>query len=303
MATLRDPDGRTRPVPARLLIGRSASCGLRLTDKLASSEHAALAWMGTGWTVRDLSSKNGTFVDGVLLPAGVAEPLVPGARLAFGNRDATWELVDDLPPVPMATDLSTGDVVASDGILVLPNDDEPILSYYEDSAGRWVEENLEGEKRVLDEDTVVTVEGRSFIVQLPGPIEHTPRGHSSLVLSSVTLEFGVSRNEERVEIRVLDGAVRLRLEPREHGYILLTLARAAAEDRDLPPDSRGWRYLEDLQRMLAVDANALNVGIHRARKQFRAAGIVDAANIVEVRRGQRRIGTMRFRIIPLDVLA
>jgi hypothetical protein len=53
--------------------------------------------------------------------------------------------------------------------------------------------------------------------------------------------------------------------------------------------------------MLQLDANGLNVAIYRARGQLAAAGLTDSAGIVEVRRGQRRIGIdpSRLSVGPL----
>jgi hypothetical protein len=48
--------------------------------------------------------------------------------------------------------------------------------------------------------------------------------------------------------------------------------------------------------MLRVDGNALNVAIFRARSQLGAAGVCGAVGIVEVRRGQRRIGVEPDRL-------
>ncbi len=48
--------------PARSLVGQSAACNLRLTDKLVSRRHAALDVTPRGLRLTDLRSTNGTFV-------------------------------------------------------------------------------------------------------------------------------------------------------------------------------------------------------------------------------------------------
>lgn len=73
------------------------------------------------------------------------------------------------------------------------------------------------------------------------------------------------------------------LESREHGYVLLTLARARRTNAERSVGERGWIDRDELLRMLSIDANALNVAIHRARQQLLAAGIEGAQGIVEVR--------------------
>lgn len=291
---------KKRPIPARLVIGRSATCGLRLDDALASNEHAVMTWTGTHWTIKDLGSSNGTYVDGTLLRTGTTQSVGSGTTLAFGDQGAQWELLDEDAPVAMATHLGTNVVrAAPDGLLVLPDDDHPEVTIYESSTGDWIEERSDGTSKAIGEESMITVDGAPWLVQLPGIVEGTPQARATMGLHTVTLEFAVSRNEETVEITVLDGPVSVRLETRDHAYVLLTLARARREDSDLEPDERGWRDRADLERMLRMDSNALNVAIHRARKQLRAIDVIDAGNIVEVRRGQRRIGTDRFRIVEL----
>jgi hypothetical protein len=91
-------------------------------------------------------------------------------------------------------------------------------------------------------------------------------------------------------------------EPREHAYVLLTLARKRLADRGEPLAEQGWIDRDQLLRMLQLDANGLNVAIYRARGQLAAAGLLDSAGIVEVRRGQRRIGVDPSRLVvgPLE---
>lgn len=56
----------TRPIGsgAALRIGRADDCGLRLDHASISRAHAELSEHGGAWQLRDLGSKNGTFVDG-----------------------------------------------------------------------------------------------------------------------------------------------------------------------------------------------------------------------------------------------
>ncbi|MEO1336418.1 MAG: FHA domain-containing protein, partial [Myxococcota bacterium] len=60
----RIKSGETLVLAAQCLVGRSAACQIRLDDRYVSSEHAKLVWTGSKWQVRDLGSRNGTFVDG-----------------------------------------------------------------------------------------------------------------------------------------------------------------------------------------------------------------------------------------------
>lgn len=289
------------PLPAQTLVGRSATCGLQLDDKFVSSEHAKIQWTGGVWTIRDLGSRNGTFVDGRRVPPGEQTVLNPGVRIGFGDLEETYTLLDAAPPGPMATDVTTRAVRAAAGeLLLLPDDEAPRLSVYPADAGGWVAEDLEGEVRRVTDQEVLVVDDRAFRLDLPVLSEATPMVDMAFTLENVDLEFAVSADEERVAVGLsLRGVEAHRLEPREHSYLLVTLARARAEDAEQPAADRGWRNVDDLQRMLRIDSNALNVAIHRARQQLAATGLEGAAGVVQTRRGQRRLGTDRFTIVPL----
>ncbi len=301
MAILRSlVDQVTKPLPARLLIGRSPSCGFRIDEPHASSEHARITWTGSHWELRDLGSRNGTYLNGTKLEPGVAVKLVIGTKVAFGNPQEAWEVIDDEAPSALAIEMNSGDLrAAKDGLLVLPSDENPAVSFYQHMVDGWVEEDADGNIRPIQDQEIVHVDGRSWRVQLPFISDGTPLMQLDMGLETIEVQFAVSRDEERVEITIYHRGMELKLEPREHGYVLLTLARARQEDEALPPSDRGWRDRNQLERMLAMDSNALNVAIHRARQQFLAAGVNGAAGIVEVRRKRRRLGLGRFRVVPL----
>src|SRR5262249_24260708 len=54
-----------RSRPSRVLVGQSAVCDLKLTDRLVSRRHFALDLDDQGIRITDLGSTNGTFVGGV----------------------------------------------------------------------------------------------------------------------------------------------------------------------------------------------------------------------------------------------
>ena len=56
--------------PARVLVGSSEACALRVADPLVSRRHLALDLGEDGLRITDLDSTNGTFVDGVTLLDG-----------------------------------------------------------------------------------------------------------------------------------------------------------------------------------------------------------------------------------------
>jgi two-component system response regulator GlrR len=75
-------DTRTVAIEERIVVGSSPSAGVVLSDRTVSRLHAELALRANGLWVRDLESRNGTFVENVR----VAEALVPdGASLRLGR--------------------------------------------------------------------------------------------------------------------------------------------------------------------------------------------------------------------------
>ena len=293
---------RVRAVPARMLVGRTPACSLRFEDRHISGEHAALIWTGTGWEVRDLGSRNGTFVDGDRLQPGVPQLLGPGTRIAFGHEDDPWELVDTSPPSALAEAVPSGELrTATSGILVLPDEQNPEVVIYADREGRWVAEIGDEPARPLEDQEVVQAGEQAWRIRVPATQEGTAAVDTGPSIENISLRFAVSRNEEHVEITIMHRGKEIVLEAREHSYTLLTLARARIDEADLPESEQGWVDRDQLLKMLGLDANALNVAIYRARGQLSSVGVQGAAGVVEVRRGQRRIGLdpSRLEVVPL----
>lgn len=85
--------GRTIAVPARpLVIGRDAGCDLVLADPEASRRHAEVtAWPGGHARIRDLDSRNGTFVNGQVISNPIrltgAEQILVGTTIITVSID------------------------------------------------------------------------------------------------------------------------------------------------------------------------------------------------------------------------
>ena len=58
----------------RALIGRDESADLRIVVNAVSRTHAEVAWERGTWVLRDLGSRNGTFVDGVAVSGRALHP-------------------------------------------------------------------------------------------------------------------------------------------------------------------------------------------------------------------------------------
>lgn len=301
MAMLVQRGSETRvALAAHVLIGRSSACTVRLDEPRASAEHARFEHRHGVWSVRDLGSRNGTFVNGERLPRGGSRLLAAGDEVMFGGPEATWVLSDLSPPVALARRLPDGELlVAADGLLALPSAEEPraCLALAED--GRWTVE-AEGTARLAVDGEVISLDGHAFVVHLPTALPVTVQAEEPAAAhESFEVGLRVSRDEETVEVslRAL-GQVHV-LSPRAHHYTLLTLARFRLRDRDAPglsESQRGWVSVDELCRMLCVDEMKLNVAIYRIRRDIAAQGLPNAAQIIERRRGSRQLRLMTERV-------
>lgn len=303
MGTLRELGSERVFTPgSRCLIGRHPACSLRTDNPRVSAEHASLRWTGAAWELRDLSSRNGTFVGGKKMSAGERVALTQGDTFTLGGPSIGFTLFDATPPVASARHTKTGVArTIAGGLLVLPDDERPRVTVYEDRTGRWIAEE-ENASRTVSDHEIVVVDGEGWLLDLPNNV--TPTLESSVafvLLESVTLRFGVSRDEEHVEVTVVYDGIAKHLPPRSYHYLLLTLARARLADVDASPAEQGWVSREELCRMLATDVSKLNVDIFRARKQLGAMGIYGAAELI-LRRpdtGQIRLGIDRIEVVKL----
>jgi transcriptional regulator with GAF, ATPase, and Fis domain len=73
-------------------LGRTADCDFRIDHPSVSRAHAELAWQDGDWRLRDLGSKNGSFVDGVRTPSAV---LGGHAWLRFGDVSCEFETLSE----------------------------------------------------------------------------------------------------------------------------------------------------------------------------------------------------------------
>lgn len=305
MAILRRADGGAlAALAAHCLVGRSPICTLRIDAPEASREHARLQFSGDAWSVRDLGSGNGTFVNGERLAPGATRPLARGDRVGFGSADAWWEIIDASLPTVMARRLDGDEMIAAeDGVLALPSAEQPLASVLE-ARGEWIVE-IDGEVRAARDGEVLTLAGAAFMLHLPATTESTADAEPAAFrrrFSEMELRFRVSRDEEQVEVTVAGPAGTHVLPPRAHHYTWLTIARARVHDRAaeaLVEAQRGWVRLEELMRSLRLDEMHLNVEIHRIRRGLAAIGVPDGASVIERRRGARqlRLGTERVVIV------
>lgn len=83
------------------MVGRDPQSGLVLEDLRVSKQHARLSWNGSGWSLFDLGSKNGTSVDGV---AANGAPLPDSAWISFGGVLGHFERISEEKARSLAAD-------------------------------------------------------------------------------------------------------------------------------------------------------------------------------------------------------
>ena len=285
--------GRQVYLAPRHLAGRASRCDLLLSNPRVSGEHAVVLW-SRGWQLRDLGSRNGTFVNGQQVAPGEPWGLNLGDQVAFGGQDDAWALVDAGGPEPIGESAGEGRVVGRAGILALPSAENPVVSVFQDGAGRWLAERAEGREALLDGQSI-EVGGATWRLQLPEPLAITT-GAPLVSLGDCSLAFDVSLDEEHVRMWLVTPREALDLGARSHHYLLLTLARArlsdAAEEGAGPSSAHGWMYQDQLAKRLGLTPSLLNIHVHRARSQLAELEVVDAAGVVERRAAakQLRIG-------------
>ncbi|MEX0868574.1 MAG: FHA domain-containing protein [Nitriliruptoraceae bacterium] len=71
------------PLNGRLVLGRADHADVIVEDVYISDEHAEILADGGGWSVRDLGSTNGTFLNGARV--GRPTPLAAGDQLRIGK--------------------------------------------------------------------------------------------------------------------------------------------------------------------------------------------------------------------------
>lgn len=128
--------GKVFPVSGEsFTIGREPGNGIVINDAEISRKHARMSQQGTTYTIEDLGSTNGTFVNGIRLTAPHA--LRPGEVIAFGEQiSVVFEAVVNADP--NATMLSTAKpvVVAAAPVSSPPQVSRPVSQPVPSYAGQ-----------------------------------------------------------------------------------------------------------------------------------------------------------------------
>jgi FHA domain len=308
MGAIRESStGAIRILEPRHVVGRvpAPRCSLTLDHPYVSGVHAEFRWTGLVWELKDLGSRNGTYLDGRRLEASAPDRIGKGSKVAFGKLEQQWEMVDASPPPAMVVPLGGGEpVLLSDDFIALPSSDDPRATIYRTIDGGWVLESADEAPRSLTDLQTFEAVGRLWrfsCADMPPATLASQVDARSLRLDDVELTFAVSRDEEHVHLAMTHGGRAVDMGSRKHNYLLLTLARRRLEERGqgLPETSCGWIDQEELAHDPSMAPPQLNIDVFRLREHFAKAGVMDAMGLVERRPGQLRVGTGRITITTL----
>lgn len=290
-ALVRVADQERWSPPAEAVVGRSTTCTLRLADQDVSKEHASIRWVGTGWEVRDLNSRNGTFVAGQRLGPRAHATLIAGAEIRFGGSSA-WLVEDDGPPPPMAFRLSDRlCATATTRLLALPPGDSPLATIHYDDRGHWILEH-DGRCRPTADGEVLELDGERWSLRLPTVAEATAEPvDPSRSLAATTLLLRTNANGQLDDVKLQTPRGDLPLRGRAFHRVLLLLAEARVEDTRQGRDETecGWRSRDTIESTLEMTRKHVNVAVHRIRRQLDDAGIIDAQHVIQRRGAEVRL--------------
>jgi hypothetical protein len=289
---IRRATGDRRSLWSRFVAGRSPASQLRLDSRLASAIHAELLWTGSGWELHDLGSRNGTFVDGRRLEPGTRATLRRGARIAFGDAEDPFELVDDGPPCAVAVSDGGQRQESEAGILLLPGPERPMCTIFEEGGGNWMVESNDGARHRIASGDTLRVAEHTWRIELPMMPEHTWQPEAGQVaLRDATMRCTLRGDQEIVDIRLIHGDRVIPLPARSYRHLLLALARARLVESaaGAAEADAGWMPLATLLEVLQMSESTFNVHVARARKDLARAGVVGATDLVERQPTPRRL--------------
>jgi FHA domain len=271
-------------------LGRGPGCAPRASEAYISTHHAELCWRGGAWQLKDLGSRNGTFVNSNRLEPGDWLRLSVGDKIALGAlQNSGWELADDSPPSSLLVPSSGGPPIPLVSDLIgLPAEQVRVTLWRTEDGGWWFETE-DAAARQLKPQHGFELDGQTWRLVVWDSNTTTDILLRPREVGEAELVIRHSLDEEHVEVELKIGKRCHSLGERQHHYVLLLLARQRLADRENgePEGSCGWVYQDDFARQLGVDRTQLNLSVFRIRQQFAALGCLDPASVI-VRRAQTK---------------
>jgi len=288
------PDGLF--LKAEFKIGRDDDNDLIIARPSVSGRHAVLRWTGSGWLLKD-ASRFGTLVNGVVLKGDV-QPLGPGDELTFVEEDEVWALENAAAPGLVLTSQDGArlpiQVDFDEGLRVFPTQEAPTETLLQ-LHGSWFLEQETGKLRPLVDGGTVELMDHTYVVSVPPSSVETAEPEvpaARFSLETAELSITVHRGEDEAELTIKSAGVERFVKASRPLYLLAYLAERRIE-ASLSGESggeEGWLPTDLACDELGVDRTILNVDVHRAREAIKNTGLTNAANIIERRPSQIRIG-------------
>lgn len=95
-----------------IYIGRSPDNDIQIKDRFVSRKHLRIFRKGSKYFIKDLESKNGTFINGKQIPSGVEFELKEGLTIAIGmsvvclDKESSEDVVSFLESIRLSRDIS-----------------------------------------------------------------------------------------------------------------------------------------------------------------------------------------------------
>jgi pSer/pThr/pTyr-binding forkhead associated (FHA) protein len=294
------------------LIGRDESCDLVLPRPAISKRQALICWDGQCWILRDLMSRNGTFVRGRgarapgRVPGDRGVPLALHDSLVFAETDEEWTLVNvDMPRTLLAEEGREREsiiVLDPTGVVALPSEDEVRFMMHRDRlSGDWMLEEPGADPRSVTDGELIRIDDRRFRLYIveASDTQVANNAPTALTLAEVELELLPAPDEESAALSLRAGRTNVNSGPHAHLYLLVHLARHRLKDAraGIAEDRCGWLSTDEVQSALGYGSTQhLTVDVFRCRKDIERLSVCNGAEIVEREHGHLRIGVESQRL-------
>src|ERR1035437_5805539 len=173
--------------------GRDSRCIPPLQGHAASRFHARISWNGREWTLRDLGSRNGTYLNGRRQVNGESKSLKVGDRILFGDLHEEYQLVDQDEPrsllIRRENDRETR--IPMTHLLPLPSMQRPLCTVFCEKNQNCGLETETGEMLPLVHGGTFKVEDSFYQVVMKNQVGEFPQTGSS--------ELGLERSGVHLE--------------------------------------------------------------------------------------------------------
>lgn len=311
LGCLHRKQGGDRPLYLRsyVSIGRWEGSHVVIPRSGVSQQHASIQWVGSHWILRDLGSRNGTLHNGARIETSESRTLTRGDEIVFGERDEIWIVGDVDPPglllAPAEAPITDAIHVAADeAFFALPSRDDPQVTIVHHPDGTWSLEGASDDVVPLGAGAVVSILDRRYEVVLPNRTQETSDPAAPLVeqgAEQARFEIEVSSDEETAAVTMMvDNWDRPRRAKESVPlYLFAYLARCRCEHAATGSSLEGWLEIETACRALRLTREQLGLHVFRVRECLRELGLVQAAIVIERRKGWIRtaIEPARLQIV------